>query len=445
MKIRPPGSVKGRLLLALGTYLGALGAVSLGSFLWIKLNPVRVIEPVPGVSALLTQPIPDGPDADLIRRGRYLAIAGDCMSCHTRAGGKPFAGGLGLQTRFGTIYSSNITSDERYGIGSWTPNQFYRALHEGIGGDGRRLYPAMPYQHLTLLTPSDTDAILAFLRTIPPDPHRKPANRLPFPLNIRLSMLGWNALNFSPRTFEPDPDKSAAWNRGAYLVRGPGHCGACHTPKNLMGAEKSGEALHGGVIENWFAPDLTGNRRTGLGQWTADDIVEYLHTGRNAHSGAVGEMAEVVTYSTSLLTDTDLKAIATYLKSLPPSADTPSALPNAAAMRAGGEIFSDVCTACHLAKGKGQPRLFPPLQGSAVAQQRDPTGVIRLILGGGRTAPTLKRPTYQAMPSFAWKLDDQQIADVATYVRNSWGNRASPVSARQVARLRSKLHLRKSL
>lgn len=426
------------LLVVIAVVVALLIVASVGSWLWIKLNPLVIVEPPPGVSALLTQPIPDGPNADLVRRGRYMTIAGDCMSCHTRAGGHPFAGGLGLQTPFGTIYSSNITSDPANGIGDWTPAQFYHALHKGRGADGR-LYPAMPYPHFTMIDRADSDAVLAFLKTVPAESYRQPGNRLPFPLDLRLSMIGWNALNFSPHGFRGDPSRSAEWNRGAYLVRGPGHCGACHTPKTALQAEEKGKELQGAVIENWFAPDLTGNPRTGLGGWSTADIVEYLHTGRNERAAAVGEMADVVTYSTSLLSDGDRNAIATFLKSLPASPDTPVATPEAAAMRAGGAVFFDACTACHLVGGKGQPRLFPPLQGSAVAQQRDPTGVIRLILAGGRTAPTLTRPTFQTMPSFAWKLNDQEVADVATYVRNSWGNHASPVSAKQVAKLRSRL------
>jgi mono/diheme cytochrome c family protein len=228
-------------------------------------------------------------------------------------------------------------------------------------------------------------------------------------------------------------------------VEGLGHCGACHTPKNLLGAELNRKAYQGAVIENWVAPDLTGNPRTGVGRWSSADIVQFLRTGRNAHANASGLMGEVVAYSTSLLSDSDLKAIATYVKSLPSSPAASSLAPDASAMRRGSAVFFDACTACHLAGGKGQPGMFPPLRGSAVAQQNDPTGVIRLILGGTRTAPTQSRPSFQSMPSFAWKLSDQEVADVATYVRNSWGNRARSVDAHQVAKVRSKLKLTQPL
>lgn len=434
-----------RVLLAIIAVFLLLIALSIVTWAWFALNPAQIIEPPPAPIAMLTAPIPDGPNADLIRRGRYLTIAGDCVSCHTRAGGHPFEGGLGLKTPFGVIYSPNITSDHDNGVGGWTPDQFFAALHKGVAPGGKYLYPALPYPHFTTIPRADSDAILAYLKTVPAHNYVQPANRLPFPLDIRLGMIAWNALNFSPHAFRPDPSKPLAWNRGAYLVEGLGHCGACHTAKTALGAERHDRALQGGKLDNWVAPDLTGNGRTGLGNWSAADIVEYLKTGRNAHSNAAGQMAEVVTYSTSLLNDQDLAAIATYLKSLKPSAETASPPPAAAAMRAGGAIYADACTACHLAAGKGQPRLFPPLAGSAAAQQADPTGVIRLILAGGRTAPTRARASFQSMPSFAWKLNDQQVADVATYIRNSWGNRAKPVTGRQVGDLRAKLNLRSAL
>ena len=418
--------------------------ISLGSWLYYRLNPADIVEPPPAPLAMLTLPIPDGPNADVIRRGRYLTIAGDCVSCHTRAGGHPFEGGLGLKTPFGVIYSPNLTSDADTGIGHWTPDQFFHALRTGIA-PGKHLYPAFPYPHFTIVSRADADAIFAYLKTIPPRNYQEPANRLPFPLNIRPGMIAWNAVEFEPHAFRPDPAKPAAWNRGAYLVEGLGHCGACHTTKTALGAEDRAQAYQGGKLDNWIAPDLTGNPRTGLGSWSEADIVEYLKTGRNRHSNAAGQMAEVVSYSTSLLSDGDLRGIATYLKRLAPSPMHQVPAPEAAAMRAGAAIYADACTACHLTAGRGQPRMFPPLAGSAAAQQRDPTSVIRLILAGGRTAPTLTHPTYQSMPSFAWKLNDQQIADAATYVRNSWGNHAEPVSADAVFDLRGKLRLRKPL
>ena len=258
-------------------------------------------------------------------------------------------------------------------------------------------------------------------------------------------MIVWNALFFRDRAFQADSSKSPAWNRGAYLVEGLGHCGACHTPRNALGSEQQDRALQSARLNDWVAPDLTGNPRIGLGRWSAADIVEFLKTGRNAHSNAAGTMAEVVSYSTSQMSDADLQAIATYLKSLTPTPTPTAGSPDPTAMRAGSAIFADACTACHRADGRGEPRLFPRLPGSAVAQQQDPTGVIHLILAGGRTAPTPTRPSFPTMPSFAWKLDDQQVADVATFVRNSWGNHAPPVTADRVGDLRKRLHLKNVL
>jgi len=418
-----------------------LAAISIGNWLWLDAHPVTIVDPTPAPLPILTRPIAGGPNQALLERGRYLTVAGDCVSCHTRKGGQPFEGGLGLSTPFGVIYSPNITGEKTTGLGNWTPEQFYRALHEGIAADGHHLYPAFPYPHFTNVTPDDAKAILAFLKTVPGQPYTPPPNRLPFPLNIRAMLIGWNLLFFHSHDFAPDPSQSAEWNRGSYLVNGLEHCGACHTPTNALGAEESNEAFQGGKLGNWFSPDLTGNNKTGLANWSLDELVQYLKTGRNAHSNAGGVMAEVVAYSTSQLSDADLHAIATYIKSTPASPGKSPPAPDSQAMQTGGKIYADACAGCHLSRGQGQPQIFPKLAGSAVAQQDDATTVLHLILAGGRTAPTPTRPSAISMPSFAWKLTDQQVADVATYVRNAWGNHATPVTAKTVADLRKSLKL----
>jgi mono/diheme cytochrome c family protein len=393
-------------------------------------------------TSALTLPIAGtGPEAEQLRLGQYLVRVGDCAACHSREGGAFLAGGRALDTPFGLIYSTNLTPDRLSGIGEWTADQFYAALHDGEQPDSGPLYPAMPYPYTTRVTRADSDAILAFLKTVAPANENRPANTLAFPFNVRSLVHGWRLLYFRPGEFTPDPARSAEWNRGAYLVTGLGHCGACHTPKNALAADRNSQALQGGTLDNWVAPDLSANPRTGLGSWSLDEIVEFLKTGRNARANAGGSMAEVVSDSTSLLTDADLRAIATYLKALPAAPDSSAEPPDAGAMRRGGAVFSDACTGCHREEGRGQARLFPPLRGNAVAQQNDPTGVLHIILAGDRTATTSLRPTPLSMPSFAWKLTDQQIADVASYVRNSWGNRAPAVSARQVGELRGKLGL----
>jgi mono/diheme cytochrome c family protein len=391
---------------------------------------------------LLAKHIDDAtPDAAQVTRGQYLVAAGDCMSCHLRPGGEPFAGGLGLQTPFGVIYSSNITPDVQTGIGAWTSDQFYRAMHDGKGAHGEKLYPAFPYPWFRLASHEDDDAILAYLKTTPAVRYTPPQNGLRFPLSIRSLVGAWNLLYLDGHDFQSHTDRSAEWNRGAYLVNGLGHCGGCHTPKGKLGADRSKQDLYGGKLDNWVAPDLTGNIRTGLGAWSIDDITEYLRTGRNARAGAGGAMADVITYSTSLLNDADRHAIATYLKSRPASSDVEPSAAEPSAMRRGAEIYSDACASCHLENGVGQARLFPPLGHDAMLQQADPTSLEHIILAGARLGTSRSRPSPLTMPSFAWKLTDQEIADVSTYIRNSWGNRAAPVPVTEVSELRVKLNL----
>jgi len=391
---------------------------------------------------LLTQPIPDTtPNAEQLRRGQYLVAAGDCTSCHLREGGEALAGGLGLNTPFGVIYTPNITSDKETGIGDWSSDQFYRAMHRGIDDGGSNLYPAFPYPWFTLVSREDDDAILAFLKSTPAVKYTPPKNALPFPLNLRSAVKGWNLFFFKAHDFKSDANQSAEWNRGAYLVNGLGHCGGCHTPKSALGADESARNFQGGTLDNWVAPDLTANKRTGLGSWSIDDVTEYLGTGRNAHAGAGGAMADVITYSTSLMSDADRHAMAVYLKSQAASPSIAAAQPGAGGMQRGAAIYSDACASCHLEDGVGQPRYFPPLGPNAMLQQADPIGLEHLILAGGRIGTSPTRPSPMTMPSFAWKLTDQEIADVSTFIRNSWGNQAASVSADDVRSARKKLNL----
>jgi mono/diheme cytochrome c family protein len=433
------------------TGLGIMAVVLAAMFLSRLDSGARSVQPPVSTSedsfasltpaVLLAEKIPNTANAEQVRRGQYLVAAGDCMACHLRPGGAPFAGGLPMVTPFGTIYTSNITSDPDTGIGGWTNEQFYRAMHQGIGAQGENLYPAFPYPWFARVTRSDTDAILAYLKTTPAVRYTPPGNELRFPMNLRVSVKAWNLLYLKADEFKPDPGQSAEWNRGAYLVTGLGHCSGCHTPKGRLGADLEAESFRGSQLENSVAPDLTPNPHNGLGQWGLEEVARYLQTGRNEHSAAAGLMGEVVTYSTSLLTHADNLAIATYLRSLAPSPRGQSESPAPDSMKRGAEIYSDVCTACHLENGVGQPGYFPPLKGNALLQQADPTGLEHLILAGGRTGPTSERPSPLTMSSFAWKLTDQEIADVSTYVRNSWGNQASPVTASQVAQLRHALGL----
>ena len=260
---------------------------------------------------------PDPQSFEVIAHGRYMATAADCTACHTAKGGQPFAGGGALETPFGTLLAPNITPDVATGIGGWTDDQFVNAVRAGIGHGGIHLYPAMPYTYYTKLTREDVIAIRAYLDTVQPVRNLVRANQLPFPFNQRETMVGWNELYFTPGELKPDPSKSAEWNRGAYLVAGAEHCGLCHTPKNALGGDENSHAMQGSVLQSWYAPNLTGSRRIGTGDWTVDDITLYLKTGRNRYDIASGPMADAVTHSTSHLTDADLRAIAVYLKDLP--------------------------------------------------------------------------------------------------------------------------------
>jgi mono/diheme cytochrome c family protein len=375
-----------------------------------------------------------------IERGRYLAIAGDCTGCHTRKGGAPFSGGLAIATPFGTIYSPNLTPDIETGLGKWTEENFYRAMHEGIDEEGARLYPAFPYPYYTGLSRADTDAIKAFLQALPPVNYQPPANRLHFPLNHRSLMRAWNALFFKAGVIRGTP-ASDQGERGRFLVETLGHCGDCHTPKNRLGGERESMHLGGGEIDNWTANNLTADPRSGLLSWQESEIVEYLKTGRNSHALATGPMSDVIQNSTSQLDDADLLAMAVYLKSVAAGGhDAPQLSKlSASVQRAGNAIFDDECSACHRSNGEALPRAFAPLKGSASVQAKLPTSVIRVILQGARAATTDRSPTPFSMPTFDWKLSDQEVADVATYIRNAWGNAAIPVSAAEVKALRAKV------
>jgi mono/diheme cytochrome c family protein len=379
---------------------------------------------------------------DRIERGRYLAVLGDCAGCHTAAGGAPFAGGVALQTPFGTLVAPNITSDADTGIGNMTNDEFVAALHEGRSHDGKRLYPAMPYPAYTKMTDDDVLALRAYFATVAPVSNRVVSNQLPFPLNIRFAMVFWNGLNFTSGRYQPNPQKSAAWNRGAYIVEGPAHCGTCHTPKTLLGGDKNNAALTGATLQGWFAPDITNDPRKGIGGWTRDDVVQYLKTGTNKWTLASGPMAEAVSHSTSRMNDEDILAIATYLKDSGEGSVSARSEPIAAsnnAMRAGAAIYKDSCAACHKDSGEGDVNLFPRLAGSALVQSDDPTTLVRVVLHGMRAVSTSGAPTAPAMPAFDWRLEDAQVAAVLTYIRNNWGNAAGSVSAGAVASQRAAL------
>ena len=373
--------------------------------------------------------------------GQYLTILGDCAACHTKEGGKPYAGGRALYSPLGTFHTSNITPDRETGIGEWSADDFWQALHHGRSRTRGRLYPAMPYPYFTLYSRAESDAMFAYLQTLPAVSNVPPENEIRFPVNVRSLMAVWNQLYFRAGEYVADPAKSVQWNRGAYLVKGPGHCGACHTPKNALYADREDLALAGNLVEDWWAADLTGDDREGLGAWSASDIVEYLKTGRNEHVMAGGSMVGIIEASTSRMRDGDLAAIAAYLKDLRPVvSEQPIPDPAAPTMKAGLEQFREHCQDCHNYDGTGVPRRYPILAGSPTVQASDPTTILRIILEGQEPPAISARPDDDPMPAFAEKMTDEEIADVTTYMRHSWGNRAPAASAQQVRELRAKLH-----
>jgi len=381
----------------------------------------------------LAEPAPP----EVVAHGKSLVEASDCATCHTADPQRPFAGGKRIDTPFGAIYSPNLTPDRETGIGDWSDADFVRALRFGVAPDSSRYYPAFPYPYFTKFTRGDILAIRAYLSTLTPFRNEEPPPALRFPLNFRVVMRVWNYLFFKPGILEPDQQKDIDWNRGRYLVEGAGHCGACHTPKNMFGADRRGQAFAGGRVGDWFAPRLDGAARSGLKSWSVDDIVEYLQSGRNARSHADGLMAEVVVNSTSKISDGDARAIAVYLKSLPAGPPEPQViLPPEDRMKSGEALYEHACVACHEKDGSSAPRIYPPLPGNALLQSADPTSTLRIILDGAQTVTTPRAPNKGSMPAYAKQWTDQQIADVTNYIRNSWGNAAPLVTADQVAQAR---------
>lgn len=382
----------------------------------------------------------DVQDFQQIERGRYLTIVGDCAACHTLPGsGHDLAGGRAIETPFGALIAPNITPDPLTGIGAWTDEEFINSLRKGTGRGGMRLYPAMPYPYYTKVTRDDALAIRAYLNTVQPVQNFVDPDQLPFPLNVRASMIVWNMLFFAPGEFRPAAGKCAEWNRGAYLAEGLGHCGACHTPKNLLGGDKKSQRLRGYALQGWFAADISNDPRRGLGNWSVDDIVAFLKTGHGRGTTGTGLMAEAIGRSTSHMNEADLKAIAVYLKDQPGQSTNDNQQPvvvNQDDMKRGVNIYADECAGCHGANGKGAAGLFPALDGSSIVQQLDPTSLMHVVLRGASSVATDKAPTGAAMPEFGWLLKDGEVAAVLTYIRNAWGNAAPAVTADEVGNAR---------
>ena len=359
---------------------------------------------------------------DSVQRGKYLATAGDCISCHTAPGGTPFTGGLKIKTPFGLLLTPNITPDKETGIGSWTKDDFFRALHDGVNKKDQDLYPAMPYTSYTKVSRADVDAIYDYLRTLKPVSNAVKVNQLSFPFNIRSSMIVWRELFFTPGFFKPDPSQSPAWNRGAYLVEGLEHCSECHSPRNLMGAIEPSKVFTGAVIDNWYALNLSSNLTTGLGTWSTQDIADYLKNGKYpGKTSALGPMEEVVHNSTRHLSESDLLAMATYLKTLPANSSLYGREKKVDTTKLDGlSLYVSNCSGCHQASGRGIKGVIPPLAGNPVVMAPNASNIIKVIIRG-----ITARDGYIMMPSFASRLTDEEIVEIANYVRTSWGNSAS--------------------
>ena len=383
------------------------------------------------------------PTTQVIERGEYLARAGDCVACHTNPGGKEFTGGRPMVTPFGALYVPNITPDEETGIGAWTPEDFYRMMHTGVSRDGTLLYPAMPFASYTKVTREDSDAIYAYLMSVPPAKLKNRPHELQFPFNNRELLLGWRTLYLKEGEYKSDPKQSVEWNRGAYLVQGLGHCAMCHTAINALGGSSESKAFEGGMIpnQNWYAPSLTSNREAGLGNWKIQEIADLLQGGTSHRGTTYGPMAEVVYNSLQYLTDTDARAMAVYLKALPqrdseplPTSQARLVAPNV--MELGRKVYAKQCAVCHGDEGKGQPPAYPPLASNQSITMASPVNSIRMVLNGGYSAGTKKNPRPYGMPPFSHILSDKEVAAVVTYVRVAWENNGTPVAPSQANELR---------
>ncbi len=380
-------------------------------------------------------------DPAVIAKGAYLAKVGDCAGCHTARGGALYAGGRSILTPFGSVPAPNLTPDREAGLGQWEFADFWRALHNGEGRHGQRLYPAFPYTSYTRVTRDDALAIFAYLRSVPAVQQGRQALGLDFPYRLRTTLAAWRALYFRQGVFQPDAKQSAQWNRGAYLVQGLGHCNECHAERGALGGTSPGVDLTGGQIpqQNWYAPDLSTQQNGGLQGWSEQDIVDLLQTGQSAKGAAFGPMADVVAQSTQHMIDADLRAVAVYLATLPPRAPPQvahSAFNVARIASAGEKVYLKHCADCHGKDGNGVAGVYPPLNGNSAMSE--PTGInaTRMVLLGGFPPATTANPRPYSMPPFAQQLNDSDVALVVSYIRQAWTNKASIVRPEQVSTYR---------
>lgn len=385
---------------------------------------------------------PATPSAELLARGEYLARLGNCGGCHSVKGGAAFSGGRAIETPFGTIYTSNLTADPETGLGRWSAEDFWRAMHNGQSRSGRLLYPAFPYPSYTHVAREDSDAIFAFLQSLPSVEQQNLPHTLRFPFNTQTALAVWRAVYFRPQEWRAQSDRSSDWNRGAYLVRGLGHCAACHAPRNAWGATVNADGLGGGVIpgQNWYAPSLANREEAGMAEWPVPDVVDLLRNGVTQRASVSGPMAEVVFQSTQYLNDEDARAMAAYLQSLPtqrPGASSP-ALPIADPAVRGSKLYGAHCAQCHGEAGEGRAGQFPALAGNRAVNLHIATNLVTMVLEGGYAPATAGNPRPYGMPPFRQSLGDEDIAAVLTYIRSAWGNQSSPLTTLDVYRVRER-------
>lgn len=447
--------------------LGAWTAVALAGLTFWQMRALNLPAPLPqpltvpsttssthpiSPSARLpAQALPPS-DATLLTRGAYLARAGNCMDCHTARGGSDYAGGRALHTPFGTFLTPNITPDRETGIGNWSANDFWQALHHGMAPNGRLLYPAFPYPDYTRIRRDDADALFAYLQSLPPVRQPNAPHTLDFPYNQRWLLAGWRLLFFRPGEQIDDTRHSAEWNRGAYLVEGLGHCSACHTPRNALGASLQNAMLGGAMLpdQSWYAPSLAASDEAGLQHWQQDDIATLLKTGVAPQASLSGPMAAITQQSLQYLNDTDLRAMAVYLQSLPTTemehaptdpSDRILTPEDQATLKQGATLYQAQCATCHLPDGRGQQLPggagFPALAGNRAVTHLSPLNPIRIVLNGSFAPATTGNPQPHGMPPFGPFLSDQELAAVLSYIRNAWGNQASMVNATTIRKLRS--------
>ena len=425
-----------RLVWAVVLLLGVASA-ALGCLLWMGWRDV----PEPASEAFRADV--SAVVAAQVSRGAYLARLGNCAACHTARGGQPYAGGRPIETPFGRVYSSNLTPDPVTGLGAWSAEDFRRAMRHGRSRDGRLLNPAFPYLEFSRVSSGDLDALWAFLKTIPSVVGENRANELSWPYRTQWALAVWRGLYFRPEVWRDQPDRSADWNRGGYLVRGLGHCGACHTPRDALGGYRVGLDLQGHHMapQGWYAPSLRDLAEAGVESAHVDDWVAVLKVGRQASAVVNGPMAEVVAQSTQYFSLDDLRAMASYL-AVPSKASGPSGVRHVESstpgsgerVRAGGQIYERHCSSCHGERGEGVAGAYPALAGNRAVLMGDTGNLVRVVLGGGYGPSTESHPRPHGMPPFRLVLRDDEVAAVLSYVRQAWGNSAAPLEPLDVIR-----------